>query len=301
MHINSIGSSVEKSANCILKFYRTQGGFFVPAALKLFKAKALAQLLYGTFLGPSSSFSPLERVQSKFLRALLHVPKCVSNAWIRLETGMTRVEALICLTSIYKWLALNLKPQGISPLILCDQFQSEWQLAVLNSLQNMGLAPQALLRMDLRQAKAMVRQRLSDIERQQDCSRCPEYRTGEIERYIAAPAPYLSFLLSKNTRRAFTLARSAALPTPVLEGLYKKIPYAQRLCVCPLGEIGSPEHSFFRCPLYEEARREILDPILVRLASLPEKQTYNLLLLGKDPMITRAVARFCIHICRHSS
>lgn len=61
LHINSIGSSAGKNANCILKFFRAQGGFFVPAALKLYKARTLAQLLYGSFLGPpSSAFSPLE-------------------------------------------------------------------------------------------------------------------------------------------------------------------------------------------------------------------------------------------------
>lgn len=64
------------------------GGCFIPAALKSYKAKTLAQLLCESFVGPASScFMPQGKVQSKFLRAVLQVPRCMSNARVRLETG----------------------------------------------------------------------------------------------------------------------------------------------------------------------------------------------------------------------
>lgn len=76
-------------------YFRTRDGQFIPAAMKLFNAKALAQLLYGAQLGQFPNIVRLETVQSKFLRALLGVPKCVSNAFLRLETGQIRIEARI--------------------------------------------------------------------------------------------------------------------------------------------------------------------------------------------------------------
>lgn len=95
----------ERSALNILKFHHSNGAYFIPAALKLFQAKTIAQMLYGTFLGsPTSCFAPLERVQSKFLRALLQVPNCVPNSWIRLEAGLPKVKAKVVFVSISLWL-----------------------------------------------------------------------------------------------------------------------------------------------------------------------------------------------------
>ena len=166
-HSSFIADVGEKTAHGILKFYRSQGGQYVPAALRLFKAKPLAQLVYGSFLGlPSSSFSQLERVHSKFLSALLQVPKCMPNSWVRLETGMLRVEARITILSIFKWLSGRLNPQGLLPLLFQDKFQSNWQKATLKSLGKLGLSPQSLLVMGLDRAKSLIKQRVTDIERQ---------------------------------------------------------------------------------------------------------------------------------------
>ena len=85
-HIQYAATQGEKTANTILRFYHSKGGHYIPAAQKLFQAKVVIQMLYGTFMGPPpSSFDPIERVQSKFLRAILEVPRCVTNAQIRLE------------------------------------------------------------------------------------------------------------------------------------------------------------------------------------------------------------------------
>lgn len=94
-HGDSIAANAQKSASAILRFFRTRDGQFIPAAMKLFNAKALAQLLYGAQLGQFPNIVRLETVQSKFLRALLGVAKCVSNAFLRLETGQIRIEARI--------------------------------------------------------------------------------------------------------------------------------------------------------------------------------------------------------------
>lgn len=51
-----------------LKFLMTRGSLYIPAALKLFKGKPIAQLLYSAPLGPFSNFVQFQLVRTKFLR-----------------------------------------------------------------------------------------------------------------------------------------------------------------------------------------------------------------------------------------
>ena len=96
--------AAQKSSLAILKFFYSKGGQYIPAPLRLFQAKSLSQLLYGAQLGPYSSFIQLEVVQSKFVRAILHVPRGVSNAALRLEVGYLKVEARAWLAIFNFWL-----------------------------------------------------------------------------------------------------------------------------------------------------------------------------------------------------
>lgn len=82
----------------MFKFLKKRGDHDVPAAFKLFKVKPIAELFYGAQLGPFSNFAPLELVQSKFLRSVLQAPKCSSNATLRLETGLVKLEARVWAT-----------------------------------------------------------------------------------------------------------------------------------------------------------------------------------------------------------
>ena len=126
-------------------------------------------MLCDTFIGPSSScFDPIERVQTKFLRAILEVPRCVTNAHIRLESGSLTMVNKITLASLQYWLKINFKLQGLNHLLLEDNFQSKWMKAVLNKLQVMGFFPQAILSMQWDEAKLALKQRIMDMERQVD-------------------------------------------------------------------------------------------------------------------------------------
>lgn len=57
------------------------------------------------------------------------------------------------------------------------------------------------------QAKAMVKQRLLDIEKQDDNNSIPTFMIPENLRYIVTPVPYFSFLEILKQMRAFSIAR----------------------------------------------------------------------------------------------
>ena len=293
-HYDNIANLAQKAALNIIRFHYSKGAHFVPAAIKLFQAKVVAPMLYGNLLGPSSScFAPLERVQSKFLRAILQVPNCVSNAWIRLEMGIPRFESKIALASIQTWLKAHWTTKGLLPLILCDKFKSKWLLETEKKIRSLGFSPLELLGLKLEQSKSVIKQRIDDTERQLDLSCALKYLAPSNQRYITAPANYLSLLEIKSHRRAFTLARSSALPSAIIEGRYKKIPRANRTCPCKSGELETIEHVIFRCVFYEEARVRLIFPLLHKIEDCPENSKIRYLLWQGNEAEIMQVAKFC--------
>lgn len=129
--------NAQRSASAVIQYTKTRGGNSFPAALKLFHAKVLAQLMYGSQLCPFPNMKMLEGVQSKFLRAILGAPRDVSNAKIRLETGQTKVEAMIWVSIVTYWLRLLYDSEGIVTLILRDGMHHGW----IKNIQK-KLAPQ---------------------------------------------------------------------------------------------------------------------------------------------------------------
>ena len=54
-HGDYVAANAQRSANAILKYLRMEGGHYIPAALKLFEAKSIVQLLYGAQLAPPAN------------------------------------------------------------------------------------------------------------------------------------------------------------------------------------------------------------------------------------------------------
>lgn len=72
------------------------------------------------------------------MRPVLQIPCGVSNAFLRLETGMAKVETRVCLASINLWLKLNFYLQGLASLILQVSFQSTWIKSVESKFKHLS-------------------------------------------------------------------------------------------------------------------------------------------------------------------
>ncbi|KAG8134398.1 hypothetical protein E2320_007526, partial [Naja naja] len=97
---------VLNSASCshqqILRFFYTQGGQFIPSALRIYKAKTFAQTLYGIPIWIRGFKDCIERSQAVFLRKLLGLPPCVGFAPMYLELGTRSVECMVWINT-FKW------------------------------------------------------------------------------------------------------------------------------------------------------------------------------------------------------
>lgn len=291
-HGEYVALNAQKSSSAIIQYMKTKGGHYLPAALRLFQAKTLAQLLYGSQLGPPPNIMILERIQSKFLRAILEVPRDISNVKLRLESGQTKIEAKFWIAILSYWLKLCYLPAGLAPLVLQDTYKSSWIHQIEQKIAAVGLSVTTLLGMGYERARATIKQLILDIERQNDVSNVSELYVREDLKYIVNAPSYFTQLENHNHRRAFTLARLRGLPSAVSEGRYKKIPWNQRLCPCGSEEVETTEHVLLYCPYYRNIRATLITPLLIQFPGRSQQQYMNLLLSDTNPDVTSKVARY---------
>ncbi|KAG8123419.1 hypothetical protein E2320_018832, partial [Naja naja] len=94
----ALGLDIESSHQQILKFFYTQGGQFIPSALRIYKAKTLAQTLYRIPIWIRGFKDCIERIQAVFLRKLLGLPP----APMYLDLGTRSVKCMMWVNT-FKW------------------------------------------------------------------------------------------------------------------------------------------------------------------------------------------------------
>ena len=79
------------------------------------------------------------------------------------------------------------------------------------------------------------------------------------------------------------------------QGHYKKIPMAERICICGSSELENIGHVLFRCPLYAVAplMLRIIAPLMLRIPGVPEEEKIKMLLIGGNTEVSKQVARYC--------
>lgn len=218
-HGDYISENAHRSLSAILKSLKTRGGHYIPAILKLFKAKVNNS---ATFLwypaGSLSNFLPLGLAQSKCLKMILQVPKCVSNIILRLETSLMKVEARVWVTILKYWLKL---PPHVS-LTMRDDFQSTWKKIVATKISSLAFSPGFLLRMGYDQAKAPVKQHVATGPSQASNLYCQW-----IQQILCLPYDILN-LKVLNHRKVFMIQ---CPPLSCHEDWYRKILYPERQCL----------------------------------------------------------------------
>ncbi|XP_053100482.1 uncharacterized protein LOC128322711 [Hemicordylus capensis] len=292
-HMRMVADSAKCSVVAINRFFRTRGAGFIPAALKLYSAKVIPQLLYGIQLGPYANFDMLERIQSGFLRAIFGTTRCTSNVTLRMEAGLIKIESRAWLLIIYFWLRVHLRLVGLIPQFLSLNPQPQWCTVVSKKLAALGIDPEQLLELDLSNAKRIVKQRLADIELQNNQASLTEFYKGVRTRWDLSPANYLSHITLSKFRWAFTRARTNSFPSALLAGRYSGVPLEERYCRCGSGEIESIEHILLSCKLHRQPREHLILPLVCKQTDRSAEQLVKYLLSDKNVLNFNSVAKFC--------
>ncbi|CAI7935378.1 kinesin KIF6 [Podarcis lilfordi] len=234
------------------------GALFIPAALKVYSIKVMATMAYAAPLWAAfANLSPLESLQSQFLRRLLKLPTCVSNAAIRLEMKIPSVELVLWRRVLIYWISLWHKLPN-HYLIQCmwrDDFTNLWSGKIHAKLLSYEISPTELLKLDLNAAKRCINQRLDDVELYQNFlaggGACSPLNLG-ITPIYRAPS-YLTSLIAASHRYAFIRARFNVFPTNVLRHRFTK-GQVPSMCACEMKTSESLHHVMFICPMYSSAR-----------------------------------------------
>ncbi|CAI7935358.1 Hypothetical predicted protein, partial [Podarcis lilfordi] len=153
----------------LLQFFAADGASHIPSALKVYHAKVVSTLCYAAPLwAPGSNLTSLGTLQNQFLRRLLKLPMCVSNAAIRLELRIASLETVIWKRVFGYWLSSwhRLPNHYLFQCLWRDDFVNPWVGKIHAKLLSIGISPADSLKMNLRSAKRLIEQRLADIENQ---------------------------------------------------------------------------------------------------------------------------------------
>ena len=154
-----------------------------------------------------------------------------------------------------------------------------------------------LMSMSYNQAKSLIKQRILDIERQYDLNRVKAHIRDIIGINGNTSMPYVSELENPESRRAFMLIRMDMLPSAILEGRYKKIPYLNRHCACGVGSIETLEHALLDCKIYEQIQERYINSIILNSDGSNRKGYLQTLLEDRNKATTYNVAKFgCLAI-----
>lgn len=129
-------------------------------------------MLYGAQQGPFPPCKPFEAIQIKiFANPFSRGQMCV-ECDAQKESRSPKSEKLRPWLSILAYqVKCHFSPSSRqTPFVLTDQFRSPWQQAVLRNLAHYGLPLKQLLPLEHTQAKRIIREKVLDIEFQNEVS-----------------------------------------------------------------------------------------------------------------------------------
>lgn len=142
----------------------------------------------------------------------LQIPKYVSYANLRLETGLTSLEVRVWMTILNYWFNLSLFPLCFTQLTVSDDFLSTWKQTMTTKISSLDFSPGFLFSMQYNQGKALIKQHVADTNHQLDLARSLTFIACESNRYSVSPMTYLTNLEVPKHWKAFILAQCHVLP-----------------------------------------------------------------------------------------
>uniref|UniRef100_A0A670I2D7 ribonuclease H n=1 Tax=Podarcis muralis TaxID=64176 RepID=A0A670I2D7_PODMU len=298
--LSNIKLQAFKSAKAILKFAACKGGNLVNPALSVYKAKTMAQILYGAEVWGTSKVSGLEPPQNYFLRVLLGLPKDVQSAMVRLETHMLSIESQIDKRILCYWFRVQQMDNTRLPKKCLIELSNGLPLKnwVHHAAQLMGkydLSVTEIKELPLYSQKNIFKRTIRAVATKNDLnSMCTStcaplyFKLREVNEHIS----YFNELTFAQLRKAFTELRLNTISSAYRDGRHRGIPKNERVCIRGCSEVEDLMHYILHCPLYNDARKRFLVPIMTGSPGQNPLDMMLYLLADTDKYVTWRVALF---------
>ncbi len=260
--------------------------------------------------------SPFERLQSRFIKASLGIPKTASSNAAKLEVGKLPIEGHIKLQSLKNWQRISsledslVKEAQSCALLLHKKNKQSWATYVLNIMSSIGLQPDPNLPeafdlpLPINNLKNLLESYYSDIglsslnsnvgRKQGEGNKLRTYATFKNAFTLE---PYLTLVKNPNTRRAITKLRTSTHALEIERGRYNKTPPHLRFCqFCP-GKIGDEAHFVMHCKRMAETRAPLTQACKSNIQGYSDMKTesqFLYIMKANTKEIATALGTFCI-------
>ena len=269
--------------------------------LKLFDAKILPILLYGSEVWGFHEGNDIEIVHNKFCKYLLSLGHSVSNAAVRGELGRHTVRVHRLSRIILYWIKI-IKSSNNHYLKLCYNQQFEmtengrncWALDVKNLLFAYGFGfvwlNQGVENENVFISEFKLRCRDIDTQTWHDRVRSQSLDVYNMVKTNCMIEKYVMYFHNSLFRHVIAKYRCAGHSLNIVKGRHTGVPKEDRLCqVCSMRVCENEVHFILECPVYARERRLYLPSDLV-----VEAVYLCNLLSTEDIHILRGVAKFII-------
>ena len=297
MHRIAAIRTAKITTQAIIRFFYTQGAAYIPAALRVFNAKVVNQLLYGSQIWLSAFNIEVERIQSSFLYKIFGLPHCVPYAALCLEAGQYRLQCLLWIRFFKFWLRMCFLAESVPFLksILTDYSYCSGYILFIKKIQSIGLSPDLLGSVTLSSAIKISLNRLIDIERQDVFAAAAKSCSPlhlQLPCTLSKSPRYLFVIDNPQARRAFSLARCNALPSSLREYRFNRSSKAQGCCLCNQTDMETLAHVLLHCTWYNDLRQNILNPLLANLQGGSDSDIVQILLSSINKWTINQLAKF---------
>ena len=306
-HLEKVVKSSKAQLSLLAKFFHRKGNRNIPAAMKIYVAKIIPHLLFGSPIWIGAFSNKIEKCQSTFLRQLLNVPKCVANFTLLAELGQQTLESRACLCTFKYWLKIHFHSPSSSLLsnTLGDPyFIRGFNEVILHKLRYLGLDFSILVNYDENTILKLISKRLEDQDIQTIGSsfyRICSSGHWDIPWVYKSMPLYLQVLEDYPLKRAVLLARLNIFPSNLSSGRFLQIPRNERRCLHGCNVPDSLSHLLFNCSKFQRFHHFLGESIgKLKHLCTDEKHLVKILLSAKEPSQIMELSKIFLFISRTS-
>ena len=304
-HLEKVAKSSKVQLTLLAKFFHRKGNRNILAAMKIYVAKIIPHLLFGSPIWIGAFSNKIEKCQSTFFRQLLNVPKCVANLTLLAELGQQTLESRAWLCTFKYWLKIHFHSPASSLLFhtLGDpNFTRDFNEVILHKLRCLGLDLSILVNYYENTVLNLISKRLEDQDIQTIGSsyhRVCSPGHWEIPWVYKSMPLYLHVLEDFPLKRAFLLARLNIFPSNFSSGRLLQIPRNERRCLHGCNVPDSLSHLLLNCSKFQMFHHSLGESMgELKYLCTDEKHLMKMLLSTKEPSQILELAKILLFISR---
>lgn len=322
----AMAAQVAKSANralgLVISKYKAFGGLPFSTYSKLYDSIVWSTISYGAAIWGDREFTSINAVQNRAERFFMGVGRYTPNAAVNGDMGWEKpiVKQWSSVVNnwfrirnmndgrinkkVYKWAESNKGPTCKNANYrLGVQFEKSGIGHMFNA-DDPNIISKRFVKTEIQENVRITeldkwRQELTrnTARRGGGGNKLRTYRLFKTE-YITEN--YLTYLLPRRHRSAYSKFRCGVAPLRLETGRYENLQIDERVCLfCSNQSIESEAHALLYCPMHEDLRRTLFDNILLHNAdfnNLNENDKLSVILGNEDYNVIKCCAKTCCDI-----